>query len=272
MNSAKLAFLGAGNISGAIIRGLIGNGYDPACITAADPDNEQLSRLDETGIRKTNDNLEAIAHADVVLLCVKPNIVPALARSIAPHLVRRTPLVISVAAGVPATSLARWLGDECSLIRCMPNTPATIRQGASALYAARNVTAAQRDSAALILGAVGTCVWVDSDAQIDVVTAISGSGPAYFFYLMEAMEEAGTRLGLSAGVCRELVQQTALGAAMLVAVRGMPPAALRAAVTSPGGTTQAAIARMEELGFANLVDSAIDRAHGRAVEMAREYR
>jgi len=268
----RLAFLGTGNIASAIIRGLIAAGLPPSSLIAADPDEQQLARIGDLGVQATNDNVEACARADVVLLCVKPGVVPDLARGLAPHLAVRKPLVISVAAGIPTRYLGLWLGGNLPLVRCMPNTPATIGQGASALLANGPITARHRTCAETILGAVGTCTWVESDDQIDVVTALSGSGPAYFFFLMEALEDAGVHLGLDRSVARALVRQTALGAAMLAGARDVAPADLRAEVTSRGGTTHAAISRIEELDFAALVDSAVARARARAAEMAESFR
>lgn len=271
MSSANLAFLGAGNIGGAIINGLINAGHDPATIIAADPDEGRRSHLAALGIATTDANANAIADADTIILCVKPSVVAAVSAEIAPYLTRRAALVISVAAGVPLSSLTRWLGAACPVVRCMPNTPATIGTGVTALLPSDAVNAEQRLRAAEILGAVGRCVWLASDAQMDAATAISGSGPAYFFYLMEAMEAAGSSIGLDADVCRELVVQTALGAAMLASQGDHSPAALRLQVTSPGGTTHAAISRMGELDFAALIDSAVQMAYRRAGELAGEF-
>jgi pyrroline-5-carboxylate reductase len=179
-------------------------------------------------------------------------------------------VIISIAAGITIASLERQLGSETAVVRCMPNTPALLRQGASALYANAATAQSQRDMAAAILGAVGTVCWLEDEAQMDAVTAISGSGPAYFFLLMEAMVAAGEKLGLGVDTTHRLVVQTALGAARMAAESNVELAELRRRVTSPGGTTAAALSELEAAAFSDIVDAAVRAASDRSRQLAAE--
>ena len=268
MNQANITFLGAGNIATAIISGLIQQGFQAARITAADPSEEQLSALKHLKINTSLHNVDAIAGADVVILSVKPDVVASVAATIAPAIVDDPPLLISVAAGVTTGSLSAWLGGDVPVIRCMPNTPAKVQMGATGMFAKPRVSDEQKKLAEEILGAVGICVWLETDDQLDAVTALSGSGPAYFFYIMELIEAAGIQLGLDPQICRRLVEQTALGAATMVVESSADPADLRRQVTSKGGTTEAAIARLQNGGLAAIVGSAINAAHRRSIELS----
>jgi len=269
MTQPTIAFIGAGNMAGSLINGLISDGYDAALISAADPNEAQLATLARrTGIRTTTDNATA-AQADVVVLAVKPQVLEGAARELAPAIRQRRPLVISIAAGIREDALQAWLGGGVPLVRTMPNTPAMIGAGATVLHAGPGVTADQRDTAESVLRAVGLTRWVEDEDQLDAVTALSGSGPAYFFLVLEAMEAAGVRLGLPAETARLLTLQTALGAARMAIESDEDPATLRRRVTSPGGTTERALAVLEQGGLRELFGSALTAARDRSVELSR---
>lgn len=259
---ARLAFIGAGRIAQAIMGGLINQGLSASNMTAADPDPDILDML-PTGVKRSADNLAAVADADVVILCVKPNMAKTVVSGLASVLADR--LLISVAAGIRASDLTAWSG-EATVIRCMPNTPALIRQGMIGLYSA-DASAVQRALADDLLGAVGATAWFDSDDDLDKVTALSGSGPAYFFYLMEAMIAAGVELGMSTEASRTLVLNTAMGAAAMAVDSPDSPAQLRANVTSPGGTTEAALNVLSAQGLSESLDAAVRAAYERAIEL-----
>lgn len=265
MSDAILAFIGAGNIAQAIIGGLVANGYAATKILAADPAESQLRQL-PPGVRTAASGAEIVPAADVVVLCVKPDRAAGVAGEIADVIAGK--LVISVAAGVPAGTLAAQLGSRTAIIRCMPNTPALVRQGVTGMFANNNVTDAQRRTGETVLASVGRVHWFDREALLDVVTAVSGSGPAYFFLVMEAMEQAAIALGLSPAVSRQLVVQTALGAAQMAQSNEDGPATLRKRVTSPGGTTEAAVDSLLAAGLIEDFDRAIAAAHRRALELA----
>lgn len=265
-----IAFIGAGNMARAIIGGLLENGFPPARIWAAEPKPERLRDLAEQGLNVTCDNTAAVAGADIVVLAVKPQVMQAVASELAGAVQSRQPLVISIAAGISLDALQRWLGGEVALVRCMPNTPALVQTGASGLYANARVSAAERQQATRLLEAVGRALWVQSEAELDAVTALSGSGPAYYFLLMEAMIAAGTKLGLSEETARGLTLQTALGAARMACHSDLPPEELRRRVTSPNGTTERAIKTFQEEGFETLVEHALTACRDRATELADE--
>ncbi|MCU0766105.1 MAG: pyrroline-5-carboxylate reductase [Gammaproteobacteria bacterium] len=269
MSQPTLAFIGAGNMAGSLIRGLVTDGHDPARIVAADPNEAQLDALARrTGVRTTADNGAALDGAGVVVLAVKPQVLQAVARGIAPQVQASRPLVISVAAGIREAALQEWLGGGVALVRTMPNTPAMIGAGATVLHAAPEVSGDQRDLAESILRAVGLTRWVDDEALLDAVTALSGSGPAYFFLVMEAMEQAAVDLGLPVDTARLLTLQTALGTARMAIESDEEPANLRRRVTSPGGTTERAIAVFERGGLHRLFAEALTAARDRSVELS----
>jgi pyrroline-5-carboxylate reductase len=207
----------------------------------------------------------------VVVLAVKPQVLPGVAREIAAALADRHPLVVSIAAGIRSTDVARWVGDAVPVVRAMPNTPALIGCGATALYAGPGTEARHRELAESILRAAGSVTWVESEPQMDAVTALSGSGPAYFFLLTEAMADAGTALGLPRDTARLLALETALGAARMSVESADDVAELRRRVTSPGGTTEAALAVLQEGGFGGLVDRAVRAACERSRELADSF-
>lgn len=270
MNNAGIAFIGGGNMAASLIAGLIADGHAPRGLWVAEPDAVRREGLRERfGVQVLADNRDAIAHAETLVLCVKPQLAPGVCREIGDLAAGLGLLVISIMAGVPESGIQRWLGAPLPVVRAMPNTPAMVQTGAIALHASPQVTEEGRNRAETILRAAGLVRWVEEEAQIDAVTALSGSGPAYFFLLMEAMEEAGAELGLDAETARLLTIQTALGAARMAVESESEPARLRAQVTSPGGTTERALAVFEEAGLRGVVARALSAARDRAVEISR---
>lgn len=269
--AGEIVFIGGGNMGRALLGGLIADGTAPAQLAAAEPDPTRRAALaDAFGLRTAAHGADLVGTAAVVVLAVKPQALRAVAQQLAPQFGAHRPLVVSIVAGITEADIDAWLGGGFPVVRCMPNTPALVRQGISALHANTRVSADQRAQAERILGAVGQVVWVADEAQLDAVTAVSGSGPAYFFAVMEAMEQAGVALGLAPEVARQLTLQTALGAAVLATQSGESPATLRAQVTSPGGTTQAALEVLQAGGLAALFHDALAAAHRRAGELARQ--
>lgn len=272
MKTTTLAFIGCGNMARSLIGGLIADGWDPSRIRAADMDPAQLERITGTyPISTYTQNEAAAAAADVVVLAVKPQIMAAVARELAATVARHQPLVISIAAGIREPALRSWLGGQTAIVRSMPNTPALVQSGVAALYANPAVSEAQRSIAESILRAVGLAIWVEEEAQMDAVTALSGSGPAYFFLFMEALQTAGCELGLPPRTARLLTLQTAFGAAKMALESSEDASALRRRVTSPGGTTECAVAVLEENGFAGMVSKALQAAAARSRELADEF-
>jgi pyrroline-5-carboxylate reductase len=272
MKDTTLAFIGCGNMARSLIGGLIADGWDPARIRAADADPGQLERISGTfPVSTFTQNSAAAADADVVVLAVKPQITAAVARELADTIVRQQPLVISIAAGIREATLRGWLGEQAAIVRSMPNTPAMVQSGAAALYANSAVSEAQRSIAESILRAVGIALWIEDESLMDAVTALSGSGPAYFFLFMEALETAGCELGLPAQTARLLTLQTAFGAAKMALESSEDVATLRRRVTSPGGTTESAIAVLEKSGFTGLLNRALQAAATRSREIADEF-
>jgi pyrroline-5-carboxylate reductase len=271
--SLRITLIGGGNMARGLVGGLLRQGVPAAHITVAEPQaaaREALAR--DQGIGVTGDNVAAVANADVVVLAVKPQQMADVARALAPSLQHR-PLVISVAAGIRAADLSRWLGDGVPVVRAMPNRPALTGAGATGLYASASVGTLWREHAALVLEATGLCVWVSDEAQLDIVTALSGSGPAYFFLLAELMAQSAVAQGLDADAARALAAQTLAGAGQLVMTEAAPAdlARMRAEVTSKGGTTEAALDAFAAGGFADLVRTAMDAAARRSRELAERF-
>jgi pyrroline-5-carboxylate reductase len=268
---ARIAFIGGGNMARSLIGAQLARGVAAAALTVAEPRAEARAELARTfGITTHADNAAAIAGADCVVLAVKPQVMREVCASLAAPLRSTQPLVISIAAGVRIAQLERLLGAHHAIARCMPNTPALVGAGAAGLTANRNVSATQRALAESILDAAGIVRWIDDEAQMDTVTALSGSGPAYFFLLVEAMEDAAVSLGLPRDTARALAAQTCLGAGHMLADGNEPAAELRRRVTSPHGTTAAALAVFEHDGFAAMVGRALAAAQTRGAEMSAE--
>ncbi|RIA21391.1 pyrroline-5-carboxylate reductase [Ectopseudomonas oleovorans] len=269
MSNPIIAFVGAGNMAASLIGGLRAQGVAASAIRASEPGTEQRERLQqEHGITTFANNADAIEGADLIVLAVKPQIMKAVCLDLAAHLAPNQ-VIISIAAGISCASLENWLGER-PVVRCMPNTPALLRQGVSGLFANPRVSAAQKAQAEQVLSAVGLALWLDSEAQIDAVTAVSGSGPAYFFLLIEAMTEAGEKLGLPRETAAQLSIQTALGAARMASESDVDAAELRRRVTSPNGTTEAAIKTFQAGGFEALVQQALNAAANRSTELAEQ--
>jgi len=271
MKTNKIGFIGGGNMASSLISGLIASGHAPEQIWVSDINPDTLTALkQDLNVNTSANNDDVIDAVDVVVLAVKPQTLSAVAQSIAALVQQKQSLVVSIAAGINQNSLSRWLGNDTAIVRCMPNTPALVLTGATALHANDKVTGEQRDLAENILRAVGIALWVEDEAELDAVTAVSGSGPAYYFLLMEAMEKAALELGLNQETARLLVQQTALGAAKIALESAESPEQLRRRVTSPGGTTQQAIETFEQGGFTELVSKALHAARDRSIEMSKQ--
>ena len=272
MNDTTLTFIGGGNMAASLIGGLIADGWNPACIRVADSSPERLQLLAQRfPITITTSNSDAADQTDIIVLAVKPQVMQTVARELADLVAQQQPLVISIAAGIPAVALGNWLGRSAAIVRTMPNTPAMVQSGATALYANKQVSEAQRSIAESILRAVGITIWVEDEAQMDAVTALSGSGPAYFFLFMEALQAAGEELGLPQDTARLLALQTAFGAAKMALESNEDAATLRHQVTSPGGTTEHAIRAFQEGALEALVGKALLAAAKRSRELATEY-
>jgi pyrroline-5-carboxylate reductase len=265
----RLTFIGGGNMAAALIAGLAGQLTDGANITVVDPNPEQLVKLaDSFGVRTGSAiDLDAAA-SEVIVLAVKPQHMREVAASLQPLL--KDALVLSIAAGIRAADLSRWLGGHGAIVRCMPNTPALIGQGITGMVALPAVSAEHRDLADSIMKAVGQTVWLEEEALIDPVTAVSGSGPAYVFYFIEAMQQAAEELGLTAQQGRQLSLATFTGAAQLAARSADEVAVLRERVTSKGGTTHAALQSMEGDGVKQAIVRAVKAAAARGAQMGDE--
>jgi pyrroline-5-carboxylate reductase len=241
-------------------------------LTVSDPVPAQVERLArEFGVQGVADNREAVREADLVVLAVKPQQMAEVARGIAPQLAERRRVVVSIAAGIRLADLARWLGAGMPIVRTMPNRPALIGAGITALYAGSGVTAHDRDSVEALMAAAGATVWLDQESQMDVVTAISGSGPAYFFLLIEALESAGIASGMPASTARRLAVETARGSGLMAAESGEAPAVLREQVTSKGGTTAAALEVLEAAHVRDTFERAVAAATRRSAQLADEF-
>jgi len=270
LNYPSIGFIGAGNMATALIRGILATGYPEDKIVACDPSVEQLDRLADTIIsHKITTSLDssAVNHCDMVVLAVKPQILPSVAKQLSSHIGSDT-LVVSVAAGITLELLQSYL-DGRPAVRSMPNTPALIGEGASGLFASKNTSQQQKDSVTEVFKSVGIVEWLGSETDLDLVTAVSGSGPAYFFLFMEAMVEAAVDMGLDRETAHRLCVQTCRGAST-IATQNPDIAELRKRVTSPNGTTEKAISAFENGDLRALVKTAMQDCADRSVEMAQE--
>jgi pyrroline-5-carboxylate reductase len=261
----KISFIGGGNMACALIGGLIAQGWEAGDIGVVELDPVKRQQLQADFGVAVSDQLPSVAMADIVVLAVKPQQLRDIAIFLGSLL--RNQLVVSIAAGIRSGDLIRWLGGYDAVIRVMPNTPAQIRCGVSAMFASPGASEEQCRQAENILGAVGSTVWLDEEAQMDAVTAVSGSGPAYVFYFIEAMQQAALELGLSSQQARDLSLQTFLGASQLALQSTESPDVLRAQVTSKGGTTERALLSMETAGIKNAIVQALHAAAERSREM-----
>jgi pyrroline-5-carboxylate reductase len=270
---AGILFIGGGNMASALIAGMLARGTAAATIGVIDPSGAQRAALSERHGIATHASAasagEAIATAGVLVLAVKPQQMREAVEALAPRL--RDPLVLSVAAGVRAVEISRWLGGHRRIVRTMPNTPAMIGLGAIGLAALPGTGDADRRAADAILSAVGETVWVEEESQLDAVTALSGSGPAYVFRMIEAVAAAGERLGLTREQAMRLTLQTFVGASQLAARSEEPPSVLRERVTSKGGTTAAALAVLEAHDVSGIFAEALRAANDRSEELGREF-
>ena len=265
--NCNITFIGGGNMAQALIGGLIARGMPTTRITVADPFENVRQLLQEKDVHVTDDNIAAIEKADIVVLAVKPQVLANVLKQL--HGLLDGKLIISIVAGAEIATMATLSGTD-RIVRVMPNTPALVQTGAHGLYAMDVVDAKDRELASQVLAATGLTIWVDSEAQIDAVTAVSGSGPAYFFYMMESMIRAGKNLGLDEKVATALTLQTALGAAQMAITSANTPSELRKNVTSPNGTTQAALEVFDRAQISQNIQSALAAAKKRSQELAQE--
>ncbi|HJH09758.1 MAG TPA: pyrroline-5-carboxylate reductase [Psychrobacter pasteurii] len=276
LKGKKISFIGGGNMAQALISGLIGRGVNPSDITVADPSEDirnslkqqKINAVDPTGNTETDNSQVAVKGADVVVLAVKPQVMRQVVSDFADVLDRQ--LIISVAAGLSTDSISKMLGGYKNIVRAMPNTPAMIQKGATGLYATDYINEADKTLAASVMAASGLVSWVQQEEQLHAVTAVSGSAPAYFFYMLEAMIEAAVEQGLDRKQAAALAMQTALGAAQMAITSEEGPAELRRKVTSPNGTTQAAIESLQQDDFAQVMKKAMQACYTRSEEISRE--
>lgn len=273
--AARIGFIGGGNMARSIIGGLLASGHPAERIIVGEPSEDARSRLGGLGaLQLTGDNEAVVNGSDLLVLAVKPQVMHAVVTPLAATLAKRRsdgtpPVLMSIAAGITISMLERWAGP-LPVVRCMPNTPSLVGAGMAGLCANADVPEQGRALATEVMEAVGKVVWVEDEALIDAVIAASGSGPAYFFRVMEAMIEGATELGLEESTARALVLQTALGAARMAIESNTPPAELRRQVTSPGGTTEAALATFAEGDLAGWLVRGMQAAAARADALARE--
>lgn len=271
-NNPRIAFIGAGNMANAIIGGLRARGVNAEQIIAADPYQPSLDNLREQhGVESAVDNTSAVTGADVVVLAVKPQVLETAVGEIRDAVSEKSPLLLSIVAGISVASMESWLDGTQAIVRSMPNTPALVQCGATALFANSEVTDKQRNYAESIASAIGITAWVKEESLLDAVTAISGSGPAYFFAIMEAMQSIAQDMGLDADMAERFVHQTALGAAQMAINSDVDVGELRRRVSSPGGTTLAALEQFEAGDLHGLFAKALDAARQRAQDMAKEF-
>lgn len=270
MANEIIAFIGGGNMTLAIAGGLLEAGYAADKLLIAEPNSEQRTQLGKSlpGVQLSDNNDHVAAIANTVILAVKPQVLAGVCRSLSTVIKAHRPLIVSIAAGPRTADIDSWLGGGNAIVRVMPNQPALIGKGVSGLFANPPTTSAQRDTASSILSAVGPVVVVDNEAAIDAVTAVSGSGPAYFYLLIDMMTQAGTQLGLDASAAHELALETAVGATALAKASGDNMETLIARVRSPGGTTAAALDSLFDNGVRDIFQAALAAARDRATELA----
>jgi len=269
MKNSRIAFIGCGNMGRSLIGGLIANGQSVNSIIGTDINAEQRQTVaTQFNIEVLEDNRQAIKDADVVVLAVKPQSMQETLQSIKAELAQEKPLLISIAAGIHLSDLGKWAGEELAIVRSMPNTPALIQSGATALCANQYTSDSQRDLAEAIMRSVGLALWLNDETLMDAVTALSGSGPAYYFLIMEVMEKAAIKLGLSREHARILTLQTAFGAAKMALESNHDTETLRKQVTSPGGTTEQALNVLMNGGIEELFADALKAAQKRSTELA----
>jgi pyrroline-5-carboxylate reductase len=268
----RVGFIGGGNMGRAIVGGLIASGFAPGDITVADPSATTREELSQRyGIATTSDNARAVERADLVVLAVKPQQMAEMMQALQPAVAQSRPVLLSVAAGIRVAELSQWAGPGIAVIRSMPNRPALLGVGATALFADASATASQRALAEQVLSVTGHVVWVTDEDQLDWVTALSGSGPAYFFLLAELMATSAAAHGIDAATAAQLAAHTLHGAGRMAVMPGADLARLRAEVTSKGGTTAAALASFEAHGLARVVEAAVVAAAERSRELGEQF-
>ena len=268
MANTEWNFIGAGNMAGSLVGGLIGSGVNANNITVIDINNAACEKLVQAfGVRSLTD-INDVNEGAAIVIAVKPHIVETVCRALVP---RKPSLVVSVAAGVRTDAMAAWLPEHTAIVRCMPNTPALLGLGATALYATDQCSNSQKQLGESLLATAGKIHWVEAEELLDSVTALSGSGPAYFFYLIEHMSKAAQNMGLSEEMSRDFAIETAFGAASMARAQEHSPQVLRENVTSKGGTTAAALAVFDEKAMADTIAAAMQAAKNRAIEMGDEY-
>ncbi len=275
MINKKIGFIGSGNMAYSLIGGLISTGVNGQNIWISDPHSEKMTPIaSQFSVNITNSNIELVQSVDIVILAVKPQQLAQVCTEIASDVINSKPLVISIAAGVLSKDIESWLNNQQNqsnpaLVRCMPNTPALVQSGATALFANKYVSDEQKTIAESILRAAGLTIWLDNESDMDAVTALSGSGPAYFFLVIDAMEKAGVQLGLDEKTAHLLAIQTAFGASKMALESNDSPEILRKKVTSPGGTTEKAIAVLQDGKLEELFAKALESARDRSIELAQ---
>ncbi len=269
MEHLKIGFIGGGNMARSLVGGLLMTGWSGDRIRVCEPDAEKRDYFEQQfGVRVSSDNPPAVHGNDVIVLAVKPQVLREALRPVLTDFQKYRPLVVSIVAGARERDIQRWLGGEAAIVRAMPNTPALVGSGATGLYANAFANEQQREVAESLMRSVGATVWLNEEAMLDVVTALSGSGPAYFMYFMEALEQAAVGHGLAPDTARLLTLETCLGAAKLAIKSNETLPELRRHVTSPGGTTEWALRVMDEAGLPDIIQRAFAAAATRATEMA----
>ena len=269
MTKFVIAFIGAGNMGASLAGGLIADGYDPSLIWMSSPSQAKLEKLKSLlNVNVTTDNKEAVKKADVVVFCVKPQVLKDVCLELSGVIKKAHQLIISIAAGVRESIINQWLGGDAVIVRCMPNTPALIGAGATALFANKKVSEKQHELAESIMRSVGITLWMDAEEKLDAVTALSGSGPAYIFLVIEAMRDAGKKLGLTEKEASLLTLQTAVGASRMALESDSDVKTLREKVTSPGGTTEQALSVFNKNNLKDIFYEAIEAATKRAAELS----
>jgi pyrroline-5-carboxylate reductase len=269
-NKTVIGFIGAGNMAYALIKGLLNNGFDANQINISDPNEELLlNRESELKVTTYSDNTSLLSNSDIIFFAVKPQVLSSVCLELK-GVVKSKHLFVSIVAGIRSSDINRWLGGNFALIRTMPNTPALFQSGVTGLFANEVVDNEQKTLVESILSSVGECFWVNEEKLIDAITAISGSGPAYFFLLMESMKQAGMALGLDEDTANSLSIQTAYGASLMANKTGKDSRTLRTEVTSPNGTTQSAIESFQDQNFEGIVANATRAAYDRARELSNE--
>lgn len=271
----NIGFIGGGNMSESLIGGLLASGHKATLIQVSEPDKNRRDLLQQKyKLNCLENNIELVERCDLILFAVKPQLLRQIALPLRQAVQQRKPTIISIAAGVRSEDLEKWLGGGLAIVRVMPNTPALVRAGASGLYANHLVNDQQKNLAESVMRSVGLTVWLENESQMDIVTALSGSGPAYVFRIIEAMENAATRSGLARETSRLLAIETVLGAAKLAVESNDTPAELRQKVTSPGGTTEQGLKQLEqgdiEKIFQNVINAAIERSREMGDELGAD--